>query len=131
MEGQATTVSHLPGRDDYSKVYHVVFYGGWCALAWLSLRHLTKLAAVGVTMLAGAGDELHQYSLPFRESRVSDVLLDTAAVLGDGGGNADLAAARGLARKSSGQRQAQQINEAQGKASADRRRSSWFSATSA
>lgn len=81
MGGQEAAVSHLPGRDDYSKVYHVVFYGGWCALAWLSMRHPTVLAAVGVTLLAGAGDELHQHFLPFREGRVSDILLDTAAAL--------------------------------------------------
>jgi VanZ family protein len=35
--------------------------------------------AVGLTMLAGAGDEFHQSFLPFREARLSDVLLDTVA----------------------------------------------------
>ena len=79
MGGQETTVTHLPGRDDFSKVYHVVFYGGWCALVWLSMRRPSLLMAVGLTMLAGAGDELHQSFLPFREARLSDVLLDTVA----------------------------------------------------
>ena len=79
MGGQETTVTHLPGRDDFSKVYHVLFYGGRCGLAWLSMRRPTMLIAIGLTMLAGAGDEFHQYFLPFREARLSDVLLDTVA----------------------------------------------------
>jgi hypothetical protein len=79
MGGQETTVTHLPGRNDFSKVYHVVFYGGWCALVWLSMRRPSLLMAVGLTMLAGAGDEFHQSFLPFREARLSDVLLDTVA----------------------------------------------------
>jgi len=79
MGGQETAVTHLPGRDDFSKVYHVVFYGGWCMLVWLSMRRPSLLVAVGLTMLAGAGDELHQAFLPFREARLSDVLLDTVA----------------------------------------------------
>lgn len=79
MGGQETTVAHLPGRDDFSKVYHVVFYGGWCVLVWLSMRRPSLLVAVGLTMLAGAGDEFHQSFLPFREARLTDVLLDTVA----------------------------------------------------
>jgi len=79
MGGQETTVGHLPGRDDFSKVYHVVFYGGWCALVWLSMRRPSLLMAVGLTILAGAGDEFHQSFLPFREARLSDVLLDAIA----------------------------------------------------
>lgn len=79
MGGQEQTVTHLPGRDSFSKVYHLVFYGGWCALIWLSMRRPSLLLAVGMTMLAGAGDEFHQSSLPFREGRVSDILLDTVA----------------------------------------------------
>lgn len=79
MGGQETTVTHLPGRTDFSKIYHVVFYGGWCALVWLSMRHPSILVAVGLTMLAGAGDEFHQSFLPFREASLSDVLLDTVA----------------------------------------------------
>ena len=81
MGGQETTVAHLPGRDDFSKVYHVVFYGGWCALVWLSMRRPSLLVAVGLTMLAGAGDEFHQSFLPFREARLTDVLLDTVAAI--------------------------------------------------
>lgn len=79
MGGQETAVAHLPGRDDFSKVYHVVFYGGWCILVWLSMRRPSLLVAVGLTVLAGAGDEFHQSLLPFREARLGDVLLDTAA----------------------------------------------------
>jgi len=32
-------------------------------------------------VLAGAGDEFHQYFLPFREARVTDVLIDGCAAL--------------------------------------------------
>lgn len=79
MGGQENTVNHLPGRADFSKIYHLVFYGGWCGLIWMSMRQPSMLAAVGLTMAAGAGDELHQHFLSFREARISDVLLDTAA----------------------------------------------------
>jgi len=81
LGGRETTVENLPGRTDFSKIYHVVFYGGWCCLAWMSMRSPTVPAAVTLTMLAGAGDELHQYFLPFREARISDVLIDTGAAL--------------------------------------------------
>jgi VanZ family protein len=81
MGGQQSTVDHLPGRADFSKVYHLVFYSGWCCLAWLSMRQPGIATAVALTMLAGAGDELHQYFLPFREARVSDVLIDGCAAL--------------------------------------------------
>lgn len=76
------TVDALPGREDYSKVYHVLFYSGLSGLLWFGMRN----AAVGtITLLiatAGAIDEIHQYFLPFRHARVSDVLLDTIAGLG-------------------------------------------------
>jgi len=81
MGGHQSTVDHLPGRADFSKVYHLVFYSGWCCLAWLSMRQPGIAAAVALTVLAGAGDELHQYFLPFREARVTDVLIDGCAAL--------------------------------------------------
>lgn len=81
MGGHQSTVDHLPGRADFSKVYHLVFYSGWCCLAWLSLRRPGIAAAVTLTVLAGAGDEFHQYFLPFREARLSDVLIDGCAAL--------------------------------------------------
>jgi hypothetical protein len=81
MGGHEATVDHLPGRADFSKVYHLVFYSGWCCLAWLSMRTPGVAAAMALTVLAGAGDELHQYFLPFREARISDVLIDGAAAL--------------------------------------------------
>lgn len=93
MGGKETTVGQLPGRDDFSKVYHVVFYGGWCALVWLSMRRPSLLMAVGLTILAGAGDEFHQSFLPFREARLSDVLLDAIA------GTASALMMAGLARR--------------------------------
>jgi VanZ family protein len=82
MGGHQPTVDHLPGRADFSKVYHLVFYSGWCCLAWMSMREPGIVAAVALTVLAGAGDELHQYFLPFREARVTDVLIDGCAALG-------------------------------------------------
>jgi VanZ family protein len=81
LGGQQTAVDHLPGRLDYSKVYHLVFYSMWSAMIWLAMRSPTVLAATLFTMLAGAGDELHQYFLPFRGARISDVAIDTAAAL--------------------------------------------------
>jgi hypothetical protein len=81
MGGHQSTVDHLPGRADYSKVYHLVFYSGWCCLVWLSMRRPGIAAAVALTALAGMGDELHQYFLPFREARVTDVLIDGCAAL--------------------------------------------------
>lgn len=81
MGGQQSTVEHLPGRADFSKVYHLAFSSGWCCLAWLSMRQPGIPAAVALTVLAGAGDELHQYFLPFREARLADVLIDGCAAL--------------------------------------------------
>jgi VanZ family protein len=81
MGGNQATVDHLPGRADFSKVYHLAFYSGWCCLVWLSMRQPNVAAAVALTTLAGAGDELHQYLLPFRDARVSDVLIDGCAAL--------------------------------------------------
>jgi VanZ family protein len=81
MGGHQSTVDHLPGRADFSKVYHLVFYSGWCCLAWLSMRRPGIALAVALTVLAGTGDELHQYFLPFREARVTDVLIDGCAAL--------------------------------------------------
>jgi len=81
MGGSQPTVEHLPGRTDYGKLYHLVFYSGWCCLVWLSMRRPGIAAAVALTVLAGAGDELHQYFLPFRGARLSDVMLDGCAAL--------------------------------------------------
>ena len=81
MGGHQSTVDHLPGRADFSKVYHLVFYSGWCCLVWMAMRNPSVPAVVALTMLAGAGDELHQYFLPFREARVTDVLIDGCAAL--------------------------------------------------
>ena len=81
MGGHQPAVDHLPGRADFSKVYHLAFYSGWCCLVWLSLRRPGIAVAVALTVLAGAGDELHQYFLPFREARISDVLIDGCAAL--------------------------------------------------
>lgn len=81
LGGDQAAVDHLPGRTEFSKVYHLVFYSGWCCLIWLSLKQPSIAAAVLLTILAGTGDELHQYFVPFREARVTDVLIDGVAAL--------------------------------------------------
>lgn len=81
MGAQQYAVDQLPGRADFSKVYHLVFYSGWCCLAWLSMRRPGVAAAVALTVLAGAGDELNQHFLPFRGAQVTDVLIDGCAAL--------------------------------------------------
>ena len=81
MGGQQSAVDHLPGRADFSKVYHLVFYGGWCCLAWLAMRRPCIAAAVGRTVLIGIGDKVHQHFLPFREARVAYVVIDGCAAL--------------------------------------------------
>lgn len=81
LGGRETTVDHLPGRADFSKIYHLLFYSGWCCLVWLSLNRPSIAVTVTLTVLAGTGDELHQYFLPFREARVTDVLIDGCAAL--------------------------------------------------
>jgi VanZ family protein len=75
------TVDALPGREDYSKVYHVLFYSGLSGLLWFGVRNASVGMITVLIALAGAIDEIHQYFLPFRHARVSDVLLDTVAGL--------------------------------------------------
>ena len=81
LGGREAAVDNLPGRSDFSKVYHLIFYSGWCCLVWFSLNRPSIAVAVTLTVLAGAGDELHQYFLPFREARLTDVLIDGCAAL--------------------------------------------------
>lgn len=75
------TVDALPGREDYSKVYHVLFYSGLSGLLWFGVRDSSVRMITLFIFIAGAIDEIHQYFLPFRHARVSDVLLDTVAGL--------------------------------------------------
>jgi VanZ family protein len=81
-----TAVDALPGRENWSKVYHVVFYSGLAGLLWFGLRHASVPSVATLIALAGAIDEVNQSFQPFREGRVTDVLIDilaglTAAVL--------------------------------------------------
>ncbi|MGI4938566.1 MAG: VanZ family protein, partial [Janthinobacterium lividum] len=48
---------------------------------WFGLVSPGRLKISLLVMLAGAIDEFHQYFLPFRQARISDVLLDTAAAM--------------------------------------------------
>jgi VanZ family protein len=75
------TVDALPGRGDFSKLYHLFFYFGLATLAWFGMRNASVRAVVLLVALAGAIDEIHQCFLPFRSPRITDVLIDTAAAL--------------------------------------------------
>lgn len=72
-------VEGLPGRQVASKLYHVIFYGGFAALLWLSMKKPSAKLAVFLTMCAGIVDEWHQSFNAFRYPQVSDVVLDTVA----------------------------------------------------
>lgn len=75
------TVQALPGREDFSKIYHLLFYFGLAGLLWFGLRNASVRTVTLLIAVAGAVDELHQYSLPFRHALVTDVLIDTIAGL--------------------------------------------------
>jgi VanZ family protein len=75
------TVDALPGREDFSKIYHVVFFFGLAGLIWFGVRNASVRAVTLLVAAAGAIDELHQYFLPFRHARITDVLIDTIAGL--------------------------------------------------
>jgi VanZ family protein len=76
-----SSVQALPGRANLSKVYHLVFYAGLAGMLWFGARRPAILKVTALVMIAGAIDELHQYFLPFREARFSDVLIDTISAL--------------------------------------------------
>jgi VanZ family protein len=73
------TVDALPGRDNYSKIYHVLFFFGLAGLLWFGLRAPSVRAVTLLIATAGAIDELHQYFLPFRHALITDVGIDTLA----------------------------------------------------
>src|ERR1700712_1442061 len=75
------TVQALPGREHWSKVYHLCFYSGMGGMLWFGARSPSIARITALVALGGAFDEFHQYFLPFREARVSDVLIDTVAAL--------------------------------------------------
>lgn len=72
-------VDSLPGRQLASKLYHVIFYGGFAAMVWLSMKRPSAGLAVFLTMCAGIVDEWHQTYSAFRHPLISDVVLDTVA----------------------------------------------------
>jgi VanZ family protein len=75
------TVDALPGRENFSKIYHVLFFFGLGGLLWFSLRNPSVRTVTLLTAVAGAIDEFHQYFLPFRHALIADVLIDTVAGL--------------------------------------------------
>jgi VanZ family protein len=75
------TVEALPGRESFSKIYHVLFFFGLAGLLWFGLRNPSVKIVTSLVAVAGAIDELHQFFLPFRHALFADVLIDTAAGL--------------------------------------------------
>jgi VanZ family protein len=75
------TVDALPGRENFSKIYHVLFFFGLGGLLWFGLRNASVRTVTALIAVAGAIDELHQYFLPFRHALIADVLIDTVAGL--------------------------------------------------
>jgi VanZ family protein len=75
------TVDALPGRENYSKIYHMLFYFGLNGMLWFGFRNASVRWLTALIAVAGAIDELHQYFLPFRHARISDVLIDTLSGL--------------------------------------------------
>jgi VanZ family protein len=75
------TVDALPGREDFSKLYHLLFYFGLNGLLWFGLKNASVMRLTLVIAAAGGIDELHQYFLPFRHARISDVVIDTLSGL--------------------------------------------------
>jgi VanZ family protein len=75
------TVDALPGREDYSKLYHVLFYFGLNGMLWFGMRSASVVRLTLLIAVAGGIDELHQFFLPFRHARISDVLIDTLSGL--------------------------------------------------
>lgn len=69
----------LPGREHFSSMYHLLFYFGLGSMLWFSLQRPTVAKVTALVFVAGAIDEIHQYSLPFRHARVSDLLIDVFA----------------------------------------------------
>ncbi|MDB5842156.1 MAG: VanZ like family protein [Herminiimonas sp.] len=74
-------VDALPGRENWSKVYHVVFYSGFAGLLWFGMMRASVPSIATLIAFAGAIDEINQSFQPFREARVTDVLIDIAAGL--------------------------------------------------
>lgn len=81
MGAMEPTVDALPGRESYSKIYHVLFFFGLSGLLWFGLRNASVRTVTLLIAAAGAIDELHQYFLPFRHALITDVLIDTLAGL--------------------------------------------------
>lgn len=81
MGAMEPAVDALPGRADYSKLYHIVFYFGLSSLLWFGANRPAVIRITALVAAAGAIDEFHQYILPFRYARLSDVLIDTVAAL--------------------------------------------------
>src|SRR5262245_16421077 len=77
--GKESVVNSLPGRASFSKIYHFIFYSFSACLVWLSMKRPSIFRVVALIIIAGSIDEIHQSFFPFREARVSDVLLDAAS----------------------------------------------------
>ena len=71
----------------FFKSAHLIAYAmlAWCWWRALAPQHKTRwpvlLAALGLTILYGVSDEIHQLFVPGRHGQVADVLFDAAGAL--------------------------------------------------
>jgi VanZ family protein len=80
-------IEHAVGEKTFYKTAHVVVYA---ILAWLWWRALSArrevgwrvlTVALGLTVLYGISDEVHQLFIPGRYGRIADVLFDASGAL--------------------------------------------------
>ena len=80
-------IEHEAGEQAFYKTAHIVVYA---ILAWLWWRALSArrevgwsvlTGALGLTVLYGISDEIHQLFIPGRYGRIADVLFDASGAL--------------------------------------------------
>jgi len=80
-------IDNEAGEKLFYKTAHMLAFA---LLAWLWWRAITPrrtagwpvfVAALGLTVLYGISDEIHQYFVPGRHARLADVLFDTGGAL--------------------------------------------------
>lgn len=72
-------VDFLPGGSIFNTFYHLVFYFSLGGLLWFGLPRVSVMRITLIIAVVGCIDEMHQYVLPFRHARITDVLLDAFA----------------------------------------------------
>jgi VanZ family protein len=81
LDSMAPAVEGLPGRELFSKICHVIFYGGLAALLWKILPKPSVSLVVFLVLCASALDEIHQSFLAVHTGQVIDVVIDCVAAL--------------------------------------------------